>query len=468
MTETSTSELSERELEILKLIATGASNKDIAQRLVISPNTVKVHLRNIFAKIGVVSRTEAAMYAVRIGLIPSPVPSNPQDLVIDPVMSARIDAPGAGEIVHDIPQTISSEANPESFMESRNNLPFLRWLVISLFILIAIGIIAGSWDLNNKRVQQLAVTLASTQRPTTTPVPRWKAGADLTTARFSLAAAVYENKIYIIGGTTRQGITGLTEDYDPSKDTWKELAKKPVPVTDVGAAVIGGLIYVPGGLTASKYPTNTLEAYNPLQDRWEKHAPLPVAISAYALVAYEGRLFLFGGWDGRHYLNSVFEYDPSRDGWTAKTPMPTRRGFASAVVSASKIYVLGGFDGEKALSSNEIYQPDLDGDTDSPWSSGISLPDSRYGLETTSIADTIYVLGGEGERGGSYPPLQFNAQQNAWDTFESPHINLGSHFGLVPYQSRLYVMGGQSQNEILANNLVYQAIYTIIVPLTVP
>src|SRR5512138_2239704 len=62
-------DLSERELEILRLVATGVSNKEIALALNISPNTVKVHLRNVFTKIGAVSRTEATLIAIRMGLV---------------------------------------------------------------------------------------------------------------------------------------------------------------------------------------------------------------------------------------------------------------------------------------------------------------------------------------------------------------------------------------------------------------
>jgi NarL family two-component system response regulator LiaR len=59
--------LSEREMEVLKLAATGVSNKDIAQQLFLSPRTVQVHLGNIFTKLGVASRTEAVLYALKRG-----------------------------------------------------------------------------------------------------------------------------------------------------------------------------------------------------------------------------------------------------------------------------------------------------------------------------------------------------------------------------------------------------------------
>jgi LuxR family maltose regulon positive regulatory protein len=63
--------LSRRELELLGLIAEGLSNQDIAERLFLSPHTVKVHVRNIYAKLDVSSRTQAVARARALDLLPT-------------------------------------------------------------------------------------------------------------------------------------------------------------------------------------------------------------------------------------------------------------------------------------------------------------------------------------------------------------------------------------------------------------
>jgi DNA-binding NarL/FixJ family response regulator len=61
--------LSDRELEILRLVATGASNKEIAAALVIAEGTVKNHVTNILGKLGVRDRTQAALKVKELGLV---------------------------------------------------------------------------------------------------------------------------------------------------------------------------------------------------------------------------------------------------------------------------------------------------------------------------------------------------------------------------------------------------------------
>jgi len=63
------SELTERELEVLQLVARGLSNKDVARAIGRTDETVKIHLKNTFAKLGVADRTEAVTVALTRGLI---------------------------------------------------------------------------------------------------------------------------------------------------------------------------------------------------------------------------------------------------------------------------------------------------------------------------------------------------------------------------------------------------------------
>jgi DNA-binding NarL/FixJ family response regulator len=64
-----TSHLSQRELEVLKLIVEGKSNPEIAKVLYLSPNTIKTHVRGIMNKLSVDDRVQAAVVALRSGLV---------------------------------------------------------------------------------------------------------------------------------------------------------------------------------------------------------------------------------------------------------------------------------------------------------------------------------------------------------------------------------------------------------------
>jgi ATP/maltotriose-dependent transcriptional regulator MalT len=61
--------LSDREVEVLRLVTAGLSNREIAGKLFISPGTAKTHIHNLCGKLGARNRTEAAMRAKEMGLV---------------------------------------------------------------------------------------------------------------------------------------------------------------------------------------------------------------------------------------------------------------------------------------------------------------------------------------------------------------------------------------------------------------
>jgi DNA-binding CsgD family transcriptional regulator/N-acetylneuraminic acid mutarotase len=458
MTDQPTTELSERELEILRLVATGAGNKEIAQKLVISPNTVKVHLRNIFAKIGVTSRTEAAMYAVGLGLVKTT--ESPQRVNADESDNAILmpEVNTTNSSMTKLPFLVRSIDDPASLIKKRKLLYNPNFMVIILVILGIVGV-------GGVLAARSGIFSPPSNLPTPDSVKRLQILPEMPTARENIGVTAYENKIYVIAGNTVNGVTGIVERFDPQSSTWVELSKKPVPVSEVCAGVVGGLIYVPGGKLASGKPTNIMEAYNPSQDRWEKRASLPTVISAYAMVVYEGRLYLFGGWDGQHYLNTVYEYDPSLDLWTLHSPMPTARAFAGAAVSQGKIYVLGGYDGKQILSIDEVYVPSQDKGSEGAWSKATSLPEPRYAMGAASLADLIFIFGGKGIGNQPLKFIQFRPQDGQWQQLEGSYPDKWSDMGLAALETQIYITGGELNGQVTKYSLSYQAIYTISIPL---
>ena len=443
--------LSGRELEILGLVATGASNKEIARKLFISTNTVKVHLRNIFSKIEVASRTEAAMYAVRQGIVlPGTVPGK--------VGNERAATRPTGTETSSASGVITGSALDLFLARVREN----RWIGFS-----ALGGLAAIVIITIVLSRELTVP-ALTNSPLPTTIPRWQELAEMPTARYGLAAAAYENQIYAIGGETLQGVTGVVERYDPETNIWVERSPKPLPVVDVDGEVIGGMIYVPGGRVSTGGVTNYLEVYNIREDKWEKGAPLPMALSAYALVAFEGKLYLFGGWDGGQYLDIVFEYEPEEDIWRQKTSMPTARGYAGAAVVENNIYVIGGYDGNEALSVNEVYMPDRDDDgIDNPWDQAEPMPGTRSGMGVASVANIVLVIDGGIGNDDKPQPIAYLPQSEGWQTIDSAPYDLGKRLHVVVLGAHLYTVGGKLDTVPSGNLMKYRAIYTVSIPVIV-
>jgi len=442
-----TSELSEREREILRMVATGASNKEIAQRLYISPNTVKVHLRNIFAKIGVTSRTEATLHALQQGYVRLPAPG------LEP--ATRRNAAEATAL--DKSQTGVAPARGVVGLRQ------VRVMMVSLVVITAI----------------LVLVVSLTWRPVTapgrqvTPAPlptfnRWEQHASLSTARSSMAAAVYDNRIYVIGGDSAAGVIGLTERYDQITDQWETLNPKPLPVADSSAAVISGLIYVPGGRTSDGTSTNVLAVYDPVKDEWAERASLPNRLSAYALAAFEGKLYLFGGWDGHRYVNTTYSYDPEQDVWKALPSMPTARGFAGAAVVGGKIYVVGGTNEHGPLTTHESFlPPGISAVTPPlPWNVLHPLTVGRSAAGIASVADIIYVFGGEKEDRETLDISGYVVERDEWvDTTEG--VQPRSFVSVVGSGSSLYLIGGKGKGSFLKDNLSYQVVFMAIFPVIV-
>jgi len=470
-------ELSEREQDILRLVATGAGNKQIAAQLFISTNTVKVHLRNIFAKIGATSRTEAAMTAIRLGLMPStavatgnervPADANRlpagENMLAGVAPSLRLDSlPVQSTGIEDGLQLLPDEALTVSASRKLNRRQI--WLLGAGLLVLAVLLVVFGARL--VRSQPPRPQVSTTPAPRITPLPRWQARAGMPSARTGVAVVAYDDRLYAIGGESADGVTGVIERYDPTANTWETLLTKPLPVADIQAVVIGGKIYVPGGRTVSGSVTKNLEIFDPGLNSWEHGVDLPTALSAYALTVFEGRLYLFGGWDGAKVTDLAYSFDPRTNSWTALTSMPTRRGFAAAALAGGKIFVIGGKDGLAGSAAVEVYSPDREG-KENPWRSAAPMPAGRYGMGISSVAEIIYVVCGQGQDDSPQPSLAYIPQTDVWQTFETPPVNLGRGLGLALSGEYLYAVGGKAGTVLLGEILAYQVVYTVGIPVII-
>jgi DNA-binding CsgD family transcriptional regulator len=440
-------ELTEREIELLQLVATGVTNRQVAQRLSISVNTVKVHLRNIYAKLGAESRTEATVIAVREGWVT--------------VEGAeKTDATASTE---------TAPAPQAPLVTPLPPLPLVKRIALIVALLLAVAGVVGTWPRSSPQADD-GLSLPPNLEPDQVP-PQvvmleespWQERAQMPTRRAHLALAAVGGRIFAIAGQTTEGTVATVEIYDPREDLWTRGNDKPVPAAYVSAAVIGTDVYVPGGCDADNVPTQTVAVYDARANSWSEVSPMPEPRCAYALAAWGETLYLFGGWDGRRYVATTFIYDAQTDTWSTGPPMSVERGLAAASPLANRLYVVGGYDGERELTTCAVYDPEA-----FAWEECAPLAVGREGLGLVTLSGQLYAIGG----GGRTSYLGFNERysldRDAWSAIETPLVEEWRSLGTVPLDDAIYAIGGWSNGYLSLNQLYEPFTYRVFIPLSIP
>ena len=420
--------LSDREREILQLVSQGKSNKQIALDLFISVNTVKVHVSNIYEKIGVASRTEATLFAIENRIYsPNPVFTSPEVS----------------------PTTTTTEPLITQERQTRRGL----WGVLGLLAFVILGILAYNLIIRANEPQESNMLSELNNN-------RWSILQDLPVPTSYAASTTYDSKIYLIGGFADGNISAKVRRYDSQTEQWEDLTDKPTAVSNVNAVVLGEKVYVPGGITVGGKTTSVLEVYDPRNDTWTIKNSLPSPLSDYALEVFEGKLYLFGGRDQNTFSEKVYSYEPILDKWTEETSISHERAYFDSAQWGGKIYLVGGFDGMDNLSLTESYVPSRIGPGENPVEQEPPLPEAAFNCKAEQLVDTLFVI-------CPNSMMKLSIDGNQWimetipDTFE-----LGEGFSTANFNNNLYIMGGiNSIGQATPFFGKFQALYSIVLPI---
>jgi DNA-binding CsgD family transcriptional regulator len=439
--------LSEREMEVAALLVTGASNSEIARDLVISPHTVKVHLRNIFEKLQVNSRTEASLVLVQHGWV-----------IVPGVEVPMIEAPPPP------PDPLPlADVGPVLANWQRGYL--LAALLVTLLLFVTPRVVGLS--------QAPANLLSDANRGEGAPVairlePRWELRTPLQQALMRHAMVAVDNNLYLFGGEQNGGqLTAATLVYDLVANEWQTVAPLPRPLANLAAAATPARrIFVAGGSTpaADGEPamalTDQLLEYDPVLNLWRTVAALPYPVAGAALVADADAVYLIGGWDGSAMRDEIWSYPtagPGSQEWEMLGHLERARAFLGAVVVGGEIYIAGGYDGQRELDLAEVFAP----------ATGVrrllpSMSTPRGGLNLVYDGLAVYALGG-----GWTQPVntqeRLDVATDTWSNFPSPVLGEWRNMGAAATDGLIHLTGGWS-GDYLDIHLQYQSSFRSLLP----
>jgi len=221
---------------------------------------------------------------------------------------------------------------------------------------------------------------------------KWTFKTPMPTPRYHFATAVYQNKIYCIGGYASDGETGVNEVYDPATDTWETKSPMPTPRLRLDASVVDGKIYLIGGHAVDNdYTLNLSEIYDPLTDSWTTQiVSPPYNFSNEASAVIDNKIYFLGKESTplSPYVEALIQiYNPETDSWSVGGPAPVYTSSAvvvatTGVFAPKRIHVLD-------EDAHHVYDPANDN-----WTVGVPMPTSRGYAGIAIVNDTIFVVGG--------------------------------------------------------------------------
>jgi DNA-binding CsgD family transcriptional regulator len=422
--------LSDREMEVSALLATGASNAEIARELVISPHTVKVHLRNVFEKLDVSSRTEATLVLLQRGWLSIPG--------VDALANESVVAgPPEPEPLEDL------AAAPAPWQRL-----FLIATVAFLLILLASPVVLTRPKTSFSLLSDAGQTVFGQTIPLA--LPRWSAHTPLPQARSRHASVLAGNSIYVLGGENAEGQTlDSVTAYDLQYNQWRPGVPMPEPLANLAATALDGRIYVAGGSANGRNGEAEISVRDQLYtldletDEWQRSARLPHPLAGAALVAHDGFLYLVGGWDGEQMRDEIWRWRPGvlKEGqpdWEEFSHLKTPAAFFGSVVVGDDVYVIGGYDGQRELADASVLNLST-----GEWRQLPSMSMPRSGLSAVYDGMAVFALGG-GWTKTIETHERYDALANQWSNFPSPVQGDWRHLGAVAYNGRVSMIGGWS------------------------
>jgi DNA-binding CsgD family transcriptional regulator len=403
--------LSERERQILLLVATGLSNRQIAGQLDISENTVKVHVRNIFAKIDVASRTEASLYAVRHGLMDVPVPPQP----VEPLPAVVETTLPTAEVPP--PPNLPSVA-------LRRPLPHAGRIAVGVAMTLALSLAVGYGVWAPQPVAPLEVIKPINDA-------RWKQLPGIKQPRAHVVLAVVNGDLYALGGGDDVVQHSRVERFDSTTQQWQPAPPLPFALAKGVSWSDGSGVWV-----IDARGDGTIHHWDGIDWRTTATQNAPVGITQ--LVRWQGKWVALAGAEGSAQL---WSYEQE---WTPLTVLPTDVAAAALVVNAEQLLVVS-TDGAVYAYATEKNAWLRDGELGQPWGTSVAYSVLGAVLVVQSDAPTTLTV---------YSPGQGVVGRQGVPAFVRGGIQL------VPWQMQLVIGDNRGISIVM-----YQALYQNFAPI---